>query len=243
MVRAQKGRTLKSSIYTLIMMYNWAGSVVNRFDSLWLGTVQFLPMLIFALVVFLLGLIVAAGLGALVEKIFQTIKFDKFLSSIGLSPMFERAGLQLKGSRFLGQVVNWFLIIAFLLAVSDILGLEGLSSFLQSVLAYIPRFIAAILIMLATIVLGNFLRRVVSATVKSSKLNGADFLGSLTWWVIIVFGVLATLMQLQVAGDIIFAMIIGFIAMLSLAGGLAFGLGGKDYANHLINKLKDMERR
>jgi hypothetical protein len=110
---------------------------------------------------------------------------------------------------------------------------------LQSVLAYLPNVLAAVLIMLASVVLANVLRRFVSASVMSAQLHAAHFLGSLTWWAIVVFGFLTALAQLNIATAIIQSIITGFIAMLALAGGLAFGLGGRDYANHLVNKLKD----
>ncbi|HEY4525850.1 MAG TPA: hypothetical protein VJL32_01990 [Candidatus Paceibacterota bacterium] len=225
------------------MFYTWAGSVATSLQDMWWGVLAFLPGLIAALVVFVLGLVVAAGLGALVERIFQAVKLDSFLNNIGLSPFFERAGIRLNGARFLGQIVNWFLIVAFLLAVTDILGLTALAEFLKEVLQYIPTIIAAVLVMLASVVLANFLKRVVSASVKSAKLSAADFLGSLTWWAVIVSGLYSALQQLGVDIMLINTLITGLIAMFALAGGLAFGLGGKDYASHLINKLRDMDKK
>jgi hypothetical protein len=105
-------------------------------------------------------------------------------------------------------------------------------------LNYLPNVIAAVLIMLAAVVIGGFLRRVVIASVMGAKLNAAHFLGTLVWWMVIVFGFLAALEQLNIAATIIQTIVTGFIAMLALAGGLAFGLGGKDYAHHLLDKLK-----
>jgi hypothetical protein len=200
---------------------------------------EYIPRLVGALVVLIIGLIVAAGLDALVEKIFATIRLDTFLEKLGLKPIFERAGLKLRGAYFLGKLVYWFVVIAFLLAVSDSLGLYALSGFLSSVLNYLPNVIAAVLILLASLVVGNFLRRIVTASVLSAKLHAAHFLGMLVWWVVIVFGFLAALSQLNIASAMVQTLVTGFIAMLALAGGLAFGLGGKDYANHLLNKLKD----
>src|SRR3989344_2534647 len=209
------------------MFYTWGGSVATSLQDMWWGVLAFLPGLIAALVVFVLGLVVAAGLGALVERIFQAVKLDSFLNNIGLSPFFERAGIRLNGARFLGQIVNWFLI----------------AEFLKEVLQYIPTIIAAVLVMLASVVLANFLKRVVSASVKSAKLSAADFLGSLTWWAVIVSGLYSALQQLGVDIMLINTLITGLIAMFALAGGLAFGLGGKDYASHLINKLRDMDKK
>jgi hypothetical protein len=156
-----------------------------------------------------------------------------------LGVYFERAGLNLRGAYFLGQLVNWFFIVVFLLAVTDMLGLYAFSNFLKDVLNYIPNIIIAVLVMLAAVVVANFLRKVVSASVMSARLHAPKFLGTLAWWAVVVFGFLTALVQLNVAVSVINTLITGFIAMLALAGGLAFGLGGKGYAEYLINKLRE----
>jgi hypothetical protein len=217
---------------------NWSDVIVSSLQNLWVAFAAFLPNLLGAIVVLIVGIVVAAGLGALVEKIFASLRFDTFLSRIGLQPHFERAGLPLKGSRFLGRLVYWFIVIAFLLAAASILHLDSLSGFLRDVLFYIPNVIVAVLIMFAAAVLGNFLRRTVQATVMSTRLGTAHFLGTLTYWAVFIFGFLAALSQLGVVSSIINAVITGFIAMIALAGGLAFGLGGRDYAAHLLGKFR-----
>lgn len=221
-----------------MVVQSWTDVVAASLQNLWYGFVNFIPNFVGAIVVLIIGLIVAAGLGILVEKIFETIHLDGFLEKLGLKPYFERAGLKLRVSYFLGRLVYWFIVIAFLLAASDSLGLYALSGFLTSVLNYLPNVIAAVLIMLAAVVVGGFLRKVVVASVMGAKLNAAHFLGTLTWWAVIVFGFLAALEQLNIAATIIQTIVTGFIAMLALAGGLAFGLGGRDYAHHLLDKLK-----
>jgi hypothetical protein len=222
-----------------MIVQSWTDVIVGSLQNLWLGFANFVPNLIGAIVVLIVGLIVAAGLGALVEKVFEGIRLDSFLGKLGVQPYFERAGLKLRASYFLGRLVYWFVVVAFLLAVSDSLGLYALSSFLTSVLAYLPNVIAAVLIMLAALVLATFLRKVVTASVMSAKLHSARFLGSLTWWAVTVFGLLTAMTQLNIGAAIIQSIVTGFIAMLALAGGLAFGLGGRDYAGHLINRLRD----
>jgi len=222
-----------------MIVQSWTDVVVGSLQNLWYGFSNFVPNLIGAILVLIIGLIVAAGLGALVEKIFESLRLDKFLEKLGVKPFFERAGLRLRAAFFLGRLIYWFVVIAFLLAVSDSLGLYALSGFLSAILAYIPNVIAAVLIMLAALVLANFLRRIVTASVLSAKLHSAKFLGTLTWWAVVVFGFLTALEQLNIAATIIQTLVTGFIAMLALAGGLAFGLGGKDYANHLLNRLRD----
>ena len=217
----------------------WTDVLAGSLQNLWIGFVSFVPDFVIALIVLVVGIVVAAGLGALVEKIFDTVRFDAFLEKLGLKPYFERAGLKLRGAYFLGRFVFWFIALAFLLAVSSALGLDALSVFLASILNYLPKVIAAALVMLAATVLANFLRHIVVASVRGAKLHAAKFLGSFVWWVIVVFGLLTALTELNVATEIIQSVVMGFIAMLALAGGLAFGLGGKDYANYLVNKLRE----
>jgi Conserved TM helix len=217
----------------------WTDIVASSLQNQWMGVADFLPRFIGALVVFILGLIVASALEIVIRKIFETIKFDSFLHHIGLTPYFERAGLKLRGSFFLGRLVFWFLVVVFLLASSDALGLYTFSAFLTKILLFVPSVVAAVLIMLATVVIASFARRVVLASVNSAQLHGAGFLGTLTWWAITVLGFVTALEQLIPDPTVINTLITGFIGMLALAGGLAFGLGGKDYANHLINKLRD----
>jgi len=218
---------------------DWVTVIVSSLQNLWMGFVDVLGSVIGALVVFLVGLIVASGLGAFVKKIVDVIKLDSLLRNLGIEKFFERAGMRINSGKFFGKLVYWFIVIVFLLASSDILGFETLSTFLRDVLLYIPNVIVAVLIMLAAIVLANFLKDLVKSSVKSAKLKGYKFLGSLTWWAITVFGFLAAISQLGVARDIINTLVAGFIAMIALAGGLAFGLGGKDYASYLISRLRE----
>lgn len=222
-----------------MFVQDWAALIVGSLQNLWTGVVGTIGNIIGALIVLIIGLLVASGLAVLVERIIAAIKLDTALAKMGVGEYFERAGLKLNSARFFGRIVYWFFVIVFLLAATDILQFYSLSTFLNDVLLYIPNVIVAVLIMLAAVVVGNFLRKLVWASVKSAKLHGAGFLGSLTWWAVIIFGFFASLTQLGVAVALINSIVTGFVAMLAIAGGIAFGLGGKDYASSLINKLRE----
>ncbi len=222
------------------MSQNLFDSLSVSFGGLWGGVASFLPSFILAIVVFVLGLFVASMVGRVVEKVFESIKLDSFLSKIGLTPYFERAGMQLRSARFLGKLVYWFVVIVFLVAVSDSLKLFTLSDFLRELLNYIPNVLVAALMLLAAVVLANFAKKVVIASVSGAKLHAAKFLGAVVWWAIMVFGIISALPRLGIDLMILNALVTGLIAMIALAGGLAFGLGGKEYASHLISKFKDV---
>ena len=145
----------------------------------------------------------------------------------------------MSSGRFLGALVYWFFVVVVVLAIADVLGLGGLTIFLGEVLRYFPNVIVAVLIMLAALVVANFLRGLVRRSVMSARLHAPKFLGALTWWSVVVFGFLAALLQLGVAIQLIYTIVTGFIAMIALAGGIAFGLGGKEYASSLIERLRE----
>lgn len=200
--------------------------------------IGFVPQFLGAVIVFIIGLIVATGLGALVETVIGTLRVDKVLAGVGMEEYIERAGLRLNSGKFLGQIVYWFIVITFLLAASSLLGFVALSGFLEKVLTYIPQVIIAVLIMLVTVIVANFLRKTVRASVMSAKLHAANVLGTITWYSVIVFGLTSALAQLNVDVTILNTLITGIIAMFAIAGGIAFGLGGKEYASHLIEKFR-----
>lgn len=218
---------------------DWKEVLVKSFEGLWSGTVNVLANLVGALIIFIIGLVVASGIRALIERLVTVIKLDRALAGLGLQEYFDRAGLKIDSAKFFGKLFYWFFVIVFLLAATDILGFSALSDFLRQVLLYIPNVIVAVLILLAAVLVGGFLKRLVTASIKSAKLNASNFLGSLTLWAVVVFGFFAALAQLGIAIGIIQSIVTGFIAMLAIAGGIAFGLGGKEYASHLIEKLRN----
>lgn len=214
-------------------------AILNSLQSLWFGFAMFIPSLIGAIIIIIIGLIFANFFGTVIEKVFVALKLDHLLMKLELEPYLERAGMKLRGARFLGRLTYWFIAIAFVVAAADQLHLTAFSSFLTDILRYIPNVVIAALIMLAAFVAANFIRGIIRVSVKGAKLHGSNFLGTLAWWSIVIFGILTALTQLNIATGIIQSIVTGFIAMLALAGGLAFGLGGRDYAAHLVNKLRD----
>ncbi len=215
------------------------GALYSAFGSAWFGTVMFIPKFIGALIVLIIGLIVAAALGAIVDQVVRGLKIDSLLKKLGVEEYTSRGGIKLNSGHFLGRIVYWFTVVVFLLAASDVVGLEKFSDFLrEDVLSYIPRFAIAALIMVATLAVAKFAKTTITASVASAQLHAPKFLGTFIWWSIFFFGFVSALEQFGIVPYILNAIVTGIVAMLALAGGLAFGLAGKDYAASLINKLK-----
>lgn len=217
----------------------WVDTLARSLQTLWDRVLGFLPDLIGALLVIIIGAIVATGLEKLVERIVYYMKLDSLLRQLGVEAYLDRAHVNLNAGHFLGKIVYWFFILVFFLAASDILGFTALSGFLTDVLNYIPNVIVASLILLVALALAHFLRGVIRASVMGARLHAGKTLGTIAWWGVTVFGFLAALVQLGVAVQIINTLITGLVAMLALAGGLAFGLGGKEQASDWLMKMRD----
>lgn len=222
-----------------MLIQTWTDVLVSSLQNLWFQVASWMPSLIGSMLVFIVGLIVASGLSSLVERVFGAVKFDSLLRKMGVEEYTKRADIELNSGHFAGQLVYWFIALAFMLAASDILGFAALSMFIQGVLLYLPNVAIAVLIMIAALVVANLAMHLVRSSVMSAKLHSVRFLGSAAWWVIMIFGGLTALLQLGIAVSIINTLVTGFIAMMALAGGLAFGLGGKDYAAHLLSKIQN----
>src|SRR3989338_9156844 len=96
--------------------------LVGSLQNLWVQALAWLPSLVGAAAVFVVGFVVAAGLGSLVEKVVGALRLDQALRKLGVEEYTRRANLELNSGHFLGQLVYWFMLFAFLLAASDILG-------------------------------------------------------------------------------------------------------------------------
>lgn len=218
----------------------WTGAIVTSLSELWQQFVSFIPNLVAALIVFFVGWAIAVAVGRLIEKALMVLRINSAFESIkGLRTAVEQAGLKLNIARLVGEIFKWFLIVVTLLAATDILGLAEVSSFLTAVLLYIPNVVVAALILVIAVVLSNFVYRTVLASVEAAGFTSGGAVALVSKWAIIIFAIFAALLQLNVATPLIQTFLTALFAMLAIAGGLAFGLGGKDLAAKWLKKLEE----
>lgn len=218
---------------------SWANVYNTSFQGLWYGVVQYIPNIVIAIVIFVIGWLIASALGRLVAQVVGAVKLDAMLKPTGLPEVVERAGMTMDSGAFLGGLVKWFFVIAFLVASLNVLHLTQVNDFLvTAVLSYLPRVIVAALIVLVGAVLAQVSKEIVSGSAKAAGIHAAGFAGSMTKWAIWVFAILAALAQLQVAAAFVQTLFTGVIVALSLAFGLAFGLGGQEAAARYIERVR-----
>jgi small-conductance mechanosensitive channel len=217
----------------------WANVLSQSFQNLFYGLVVFIPNLVVAIVIFIVGWLVGIGLGRVVAQIIDALRVDQALKSTGIERLLSRAGFELSSGKFLGFLVKWFFIIVFLVAALDVLQLTTVNLFISEVvLGYLPQVIVAVLILLVAAVIAEAAERVVSGSAKAASLHAAGFLGKVARYAIWVFALLAALAQLNVATPFVETLFTGVVIAVSLAVGLAFGLGGQASAARYLDKLQ-----
>lgn len=204
--------------------------LVNFFRSIG----SFLPNLFAGILILLIGFLI----GSIVKHLLLTL-----FSFLRIDDIFHKTKLLAKGQikiwvEVLTEIFKWMLIIVFLIPTLEIWGLSKATSVLNDFLYYIPNVIIAVIIAFVGLMASNLGADLVKHSVKTIGATSANTLSVFTKWTIVFFTVLIVLNQLGVAQDLVKILFTGIVAMLSLAGGLAFGLGGKDVARELLEDLK-----
>lgn len=222
-----------------MILETWRQVLETSFQGLWAGVIMFIPNLIVALVILCIGWAIGAVIAKGIAHFMKMIQFDEALKKAGFEDLVKKAGLNLNSGHFIGALVKYFIIVVFLIASFDVLGLKQVTLFLQQVvMGYLPQLIIAVLILLVGGVVGDVLSRVVNASARTASVTSANFLAVFAKWAVWVFAILVALSQVGIAGAFIQTLFTGFVVAVSLALGLSFGLGGQAAAARTVEKIQ-----
>lgn len=193
------------------------------------------PRIIGFLIIILVGWIIAGILAKLVATILRTIKFNEMTQRAHLASMVQSMGLKTDPSTLLAEIVKWFVRLIALVAAFDALGLPAVSSIVQQFLLFIPNLIVALIILVIAGLLANFVGDLVHNSAGRSGLGNPNMLATIARAAIWGFAIIAAVNQIGVASSLVNTLFTGFIGALTLAVGLAFGLGGRDTAAKIVD--------
>ncbi|PIS32007.1 hypothetical protein COT40_02345 [Candidatus Peregrinibacteria bacterium CG08_land_8_20_14_0_20_41_10] len=198
---------------------------------------HFLPNFLAALAVFLFGWGVGILVYRLVMILIPKLRIDLLLRRLGVTEFLRQAHPHLDIVDVIAKVLKGYVILVFLLAATVILKLEDVSRFLQKVINYIPDVIVAVLILFLGMQVGRNIFVIVKNALRLIDASSAEVLARSAQAAIIVFTVIAVLLQLNIVTDLVKVVFVGLVGMLALAGGLSLGLGGVDTARKVIEGL------
>lgn len=220
---------------------DWSLTVVQPFLQ---QLIVFLANLLLAVVVFIIGYLIAIGIGKIISEILKSVKFNKLFEKEGWRKSLQRANIDVNPAEFIGGIFKWIFVIVALLIAVDVLKLTAFAGFLTDVLNYLPNVIVAVLVFVVVIIISDIVEKIVRVTVERLKVGYGYVAASIVKWAIWTFAFFLILGQLLPNNpliDILYSGIIyGVVGILVLGLGLAIGLGGKDTAGKII---ADMYRK
>lgn len=214
---------------------------LSSLQAFWLGIISWLPGILLAIIIFVIGVVLAGLVGKAVTHLVNLTKVNRVFEGTTIKESVNRAGYHFDIGSFIGWLVKWFFILVFLIAALDILGLGTVNLFLQQlVIVFLPRVIVAALILVVGSVLANVASKAISGSAKLANVTSANLVGTVTKWAIWITTILFALNQLGIGTELIQTLWTAIMAAFALAFGLAFGLGGKDAAARAIDRVSDM---
>lgn len=208
--------------------------LINTLNGSVATIVSFIPRFLSGFIILLIGIIAATFLRQIVREGLKFVKFEAFLKKYGVPESKEAANW----STIISEIIRWFVIIVFLVPASQVWGLGRFVDVLNNLLLFLPNVIIAVLLLLVGFVVSKLVYDLLLASVRGLSKDSARSIAMVGKWAVLVFVFLIVLNQLGIASELIQILFSGIVAMVAIAGGLAFGLGGKDAAREAIEKLR-----
>lgn len=216
-------------------MYNDIGQpLLLSLNASLSAVITFIPKFVAGLAIILLGIIIASVVKQALLSLFKALNLEGILSRYGV----PEAKREFSWSNLLAETARWFVVIMFLIPTADVWGLPQIVTILNTFLLYLPNVFVAAIIALVGLVFARLASDLVHASAHGLSPEAANSISSVTRWAITVFVLLAVLNQLGVASDLIKILFTGFVAMVAIAGGIAFGLGGQGVAKDTLESIR-----
>jgi Mechanosensitive ion channel, conserved TM helix len=215
---------------------NMVASVSGAWEAFATKVGAFLPNFFYALFIIIAGWILCNIVKRLVIRLLRIFRFDWLVERAGIARALELGGIKQNGSEILGLLVFWFLFLIVIVATLEILGLTGATETLNAIFLYIPKVVAAVVVLILGLYFANFLQTVTRTSFINAGLKQAESMASITYYATVVFIVAAILQILDIAAEIVMWAFVLIFGSICLALAIALGLGGKDVAARLLEK-------
>lgn len=220
----------------------WQSALYN----VWVGTMgvtfSFLPNILGALLVGILGIIIGSWVKSLTIRSLQMLKFESLIQDTKFKAFLVKAEVTEKVEDVVGSILKWLIVLTFFIAATNIVGLTTVSNVLGSVLSYIPNVISAVIVLAIGVLLAGIVEGLVKGALASVDLKTSRLMGKIASYAVVTIATLAAFSELKIASAFINILFIGFVSMLALGFGLAIGLGAKDLVSKvLVEWYKDLK--
>jgi len=219
-------------------MIDWQTVIVDPTKEMLTSIANFIPTLIGALIILIVGWVVAKIIKGIISRLLKLIRFDAVAEKAGVPRILSKGAIKLTASQMISGLAYWLVMIMVLVMVVNALGLTVASQLLEGLLAYIPKVIAAIFVLVLGMFLGNIVSGIVRTAASNANLPKPEMLGNMSQWAIVIFAVIISLRQLGIAPLLVTTTFNILFGGICLALALAFGIGGRDIAAKYLEELR-----
>ncbi len=216
------------------MVTDWGQAIMVAVTRALGDLMAFLPKLVGALVILLIGWIIARVVSGLVTKGLRAVRFNQIADKAEIDQFLAKAGVRMDPAQVVGKLAYWFLLLSFLIAAFGALGLTQVEGVLANIIGFIPNVVVAMVVLLLGALIATFVANLVRGSAGMSRVGDPNLLATIARVAVLVFATLMGLDQLQIAPTIINTLWMALIGMVAVAGALAFGLGGRDLAHQIL---------
>jgi hypothetical protein len=218
-------------------------NVIGAWNAISTKIMLFLPNLMAAIIVFLLGWLLARVTRSLIGRVLGALRFDVLTEKAGINELLAKGNIQKKPKEVLAILVYWFLMLIVIIASFDVLGLPIIYDLLNKIVLYIPNIIAAVVVLIFGGILANFLEAVVKTVSSGLGTETASLLSKIAKYSVIILAITMSLQQLSIASSVVTVAFAILFGAFSLALALAFGLGGRDAAANYLKKMREARQK
>ena len=193
-----------------------------------------IPSIVGALLLLVIGWIVAGIVGGLVTRLLRKVGLDTFATKAGITAFLQRARMKLDAAGLVGGIITWYVRLIFVIMAANAVGITAVSSVLNQIIGFIPNLLVALLILGAFAWLAGVTRNLVTGATESAGVPNSGALATIAYATVLGFGIVAAASQIGVAATLINILFTGLVAAIALAFGLAFGLGGREEATKVL---------
>lgn len=207
---------------------------VDIFGRVLTEITAWLPSLLAGAGILVIGLLAAAASRALFTGLLRRLGFDRLAERVGVSRALREIGAESPPAEFIARIVYWLILFFFILAAAESFGIGGVREALQGIVAYLPRFAAALLIMIFGGVIARLTGNAFGSLTERSGIRGGLALGHGLRYVLLVFVAVIAIGQLGVETTLLVATATALIGCIAVALAVAFGWGSREIARNVM---------
>jgi hypothetical protein len=217
-------------------------AVTGFWDAFVTKIAVFLPNLFFSIAIILIGWVVCNLVKRIAIRVLKLCQFDVLAERAGIRQALERGGIKQSASEIVGLLVFWFLFLIAIVTTLETLNLSGATDTLHTIYLYIPKIVAALVVLILGLYFANFLESVTRTSCANTGLAQAASIGRAAYIGTTIFVVAGIFEILDIASEIVIWAFILVFGAVCLALALAFGLGGRDVAARHLEKWLEQKK-